>query len=125
MKLNVRLILISFVIVLVVSISSTFIYYSLAESLITKQQNQSILNSTNDFVFTFQNIIQQPEDDFNLIISKLDNIRSINLSGTSIDFIFTLVGDSVINTNEYTSKEKSYLKNVPPGIFWISGVKYP
>ena len=116
MKLNVRLILISFVIVLVVSVSSTFIYYSLAGSLISKQQSQAILNSTNDFVFTFQNVIQKTEEDFNRIKPKLNNIKSINLDGTSVDFIFTLVGDSLINFNEYTSKNNGFI-NIQSKLF--------
>jgi signal transduction histidine kinase/CheY-like chemotaxis protein/HAMP domain-containing protein len=90
-------------------VSSTFIYYGLAGTLISKQQNQVILNATNDFVFTFEKILQKPEEDFTNIISKTKNFKNLNLDSTSIDFIFTLVGDTLINFNEYSAKRNSFI----------------
>jgi len=109
MKLNARLILLSFVIVLLISVSSMSIYYYLAGSLISKQQKQSVLNATNDFVFTFQNVLQKPVEDFNSLFNNFENIKSIDLTNTGIDFMFTLVGDSLINFKEFASKKNSFV----------------
>ena len=109
MKLNVRLILISFVVVVVISVTSMFIFYSIAGSLISKQQNQTILNAANDFVFVFQKAVQTTQEDFIKLSGKLDDIDEINLDSTSLDFVFTLVGDSLINYDEYSSKNNGII----------------
>ncbi len=109
MKLNARLILISFTIVLVISVSSMFVYYSLAGSLISKQQNKAVLNATSDFVFSFESMLQKPEEDFTKFEDRLNNIKKINLDSTSVDFIFTLIGDSLINFNHYSSKKNVFI----------------
>ena len=109
MKLNARLILISFAIVLIISVSSMFVYYSLAGSLISKQQNKAVLNATSDFVFSFESTLQKPEEDFTRFAGLLNDIKKINLDSTSIDFIFTLIGDSLINFNQYSVKKNVFI----------------
>ena len=114
MKLNVRLIVMSFVIVLVVSVSSTFIYYSLVGKLISQQQDQSLLNATNDFIFSFQTAVQKPQGDFENLHVKPGEINKINLDETSIDFVFTLIGDSLINFEDYSAKNNRLLNIQSP-----------
>ncbi len=109
MKLNIRFILISFVIVLCVSVASTFIFYSLAGKVLTQQQTKTVLNSTNDLVITLANELQETDDDFRSLVPKLNNFPSIDLDSTSIDFLFTLVNDSLINNREFKVRTKSYL----------------
>ena len=109
MKLNYRLILITLLIVLFISVISTFIFYSLAGSLLTQQQSKNILNSANDFAFVFQNEVSKVEEDFKKIAPRINNFDQINLDSTAIDFCFTLVNDSLINTREFKIKTKSYL----------------
>ena len=93
MKLNYRFILIAFIIVLIMSIASTFVFYSLGRVL-TQQQSKSILNSTNDFAFVFQNEYSNMEEEFRSVSPHVGNFNKINLDSTSIDFVFTLVNDS-------------------------------
>ena len=109
MKLNYRLILITFLIVLIISISSLFIFYSLAGQMMTQQQTKTILNAANDFTFEFQKEMQKCDEDFNLLIPRISNFKSINLDSTAIDFCFSLVNDSLINVKEFKTKTKSYL----------------
>ncbi|MBI1937473.1 MAG: response regulator [Ignavibacteriales bacterium] len=109
MKLNVRLILITSIIVLFISVVSTFIFYSLTGRLFFKYQSQAVLNSTNDFAFSFQTLLQQPEDDLKKILPELSSIKNLDIDSTSIDFIFTLVNDSLINTSEFRVKSKAVL----------------
>lgn len=109
MKLKYRLILITFLIVLLISVTSTFIFYSLAGRLLIQQQSKNILNSTNDFVFVLQNELNKAEEDFKLIAPLINNFNQIQLDSTAIDFCFTLVNDSLINTREFKLKTKSFL----------------
>jgi signal transduction histidine kinase/CheY-like chemotaxis protein/HAMP domain-containing protein len=110
MTLNYRLVLITLVILLVTSVASTFVYYSLSETLLTKYQSKAVLNSTNDFVFEFEQLLEEPTDDFVKIQPLITrDFKSINIDSTHIDFIFTLVNDSLINMSEFKIKQTSYL----------------
>ncbi len=109
MKLKYRLILITLLIVLFISVTSTFIFYSLAGRLIILQQSKSILNSVSDFAFVFQGELSRTEEDFKLIAPLIDRFHQINLDSTVLDFCFTLVNDSLINGRELKLKTKSFL----------------
>ncbi|MBI5730624.1 MAG: response regulator [Ignavibacteriales bacterium] len=109
MKLNYRFILITFIIILIMSIASTFVFYSLAGRVLLQQQSKSILNSTNDFSFVFQNEYINMEEEFRSISPQVGIFNKINLDSTSIDFCFTLVNDSLINAREFKVKSESYL----------------
>ncbi len=109
MTLQVRLILITFVILLIALFTTTLIYYSLTGQLLSKYQSQSILNSTNDFVFEFQSTIQQTDEDFSRLSPRLSNFSNINLDSTGIDFLFTLVNDSLLSNTEFKLKSNSFL----------------
>jgi len=110
MTLNYRLVLITLVILLVTSVASTLIYYSLSETLLTKYQSQAVLNSTNDFVFEFEQLLDEPIDDFAKLKSLINiDFKTINLDSTHIDFLCTLVNDSLINMSEFKIKQQSYL----------------
>ena len=111
MKINVRLLLITFAIVVLVSVTSTFIFYSLTNKLLQTQQTKTLLNSSNDFIFLFQSTMNQVDEDLNKIDIWDKNFRSVNLDSTSIDFIFTLVNDSIINPDQFKARKNiSYLE---------------
>ena len=109
MKLNLRFILITFLVVLIISISSMFIFYELAGSLIKQQQSKVILNATNDFVFSLQSQLLIIDEDLRYITPHLNNFDKIVLDSTSIDFVFTLVNDSLINKREFKVKTNTAL----------------
>ena len=109
MKLNYRFILIAFIIVLVMSVASTLVFFSLTGKVLTQQQSRAVLNSTNDFTFAFQSEQVKLEEDFRLISPLVNSFNRINLDSTSIDFCFTLVNDSLINNREFKIKSGSYL----------------
>ena len=64
MKINVRLLLITFIIVVLVSVTSTLTYYSLTNKILHTQQGNTLVNSANDFIFTFQSSLEQTEHEF-------------------------------------------------------------
>lgn len=109
MKLNVRFLLITFVIVLIISISSTFVFYSLANRVLMQQQSKSLINATSNFAFALQTELQKTDEDFRSLAHLANNFNSIHLDSTSIDFLFTLVNDSLINSKELKVKSSSYL----------------
>lgn len=109
MTLHVRLILITFVILIITSFATAIIYYNLTGQLLFKFQSQNILNSTNNFVFTFQNTLEKTDEDFNKLTNKLGDFKNINLDSTNIDFIFSLENDSLISNINFKVKKNSFL----------------
>ena len=109
MKLNVRFLLTTFVIVLIISISSTFVFYALANRVLMQQQSKSLINATSNFAFALQTELQKTDEDFRSLVPLTNKFTLINLDSTSIDFLFTLVNDSLINSKELKVKSSSYL----------------
>ncbi|MCX7875270.1 MAG: ATP-binding protein [Melioribacteraceae bacterium] len=109
MKLNTKFVLATFLIVLIISISSMLIFYVLAGKVIKQQQEKAILNATTNFAFNIQLELQNIDEEFNSLISKSNKISNQTLNNTSIDFLFTLDNDSIINKNEFFIKTNSFL----------------
>ena len=97
MKINLRLLLITFSVIVIISLSSTFIYYSTTTSLLKKQYSKNLLNATNDFAFEFQSGIKIIEEEFSRIIQNSEEINSISIDTTILDFIFTSGENNLID----------------------------
>ena len=97
MKINLRLLLITFSVIVIISLSSTFIYYSTTTSLLKKQYSKNLLNATNDFAFEFQSGIKIIEEEFFRIIQNSEEINSISIDTTTLDFIFTSDENNLID----------------------------
>ncbi len=104
MKINVKLLLITFTIVFVVTVSSSLIFFSLTNKIITSQQDQSILNSTSDFVFNFQVLNESLEESYKKIRLSNKSLNNIDLENSSVDFLFTLKDDKYIDFTNFHSK---------------------
>jgi signal transduction histidine kinase/CheY-like chemotaxis protein/methyl-accepting chemotaxis protein len=87
MKINVRLLLITFTVIVIISLSSTFIYYSTTTSLLKNQYSKSLLNSNTDFKLAFQNLITSLDREL-FEIAKNVNLSSISLD--ELDFVFRI-----------------------------------
>ena len=88
MKISFRILLINFIIIVLIFASTTFIFYSLTRKLISIQHSKALLNSTSDFVFIYQSILQEIDDDFLKLKSISGFEQPISLNETSIDFLF-------------------------------------
>lgn len=110
MKINVRILLITFSVVVLISVTSTLIYYSLTNTIIQKQNASVVLNSTNDFVFFLENSLDKTDESFQLLIKDPGELKNIDLENSAIDFLFTLNEDNFINKLNFYSKGK-YLLN--------------
>ena len=104
MKINVRLVLITFAVTFLVSVSSILIFFSLTNQILFNQHSKTVLNSTNHFAITLENSLQKTDSDFNKILPLLADFSKINLDSLNIDFIFTLVNDSLINLKSFKAK---------------------
>lgn len=104
MKINAKLLLITFSIITIVSVTSAFIYHTLAQQLLQTQQSKSLVNSANDFIFTFQNFIEQVDEEYNNI-PKSSNIKLFE----KIDFIFQVSKDSLIISSSLVTKKNTKL----------------
>lgn len=109
MKINVRLLLITFSIVVLVSVSSTLIFYSLTYKILKDQHTNTILNSSNDFIFELQYSIAAIEDDFRRTIPDAYDVFSVDLDTTRIDFLFALKNDSLIIPNQFKVRKSIVL----------------
>ncbi|MEW6653446.1 MAG: ATP-binding protein, partial [Bacteroidota bacterium] len=109
MKLNVRFLITTFAIVLIISISSTFIFYSLANKLLKDQQSKTIINAATNLAFSLQTELQKTDEEFNRLVPQIYNFNLVELDSVGIDFLFTLANDSIINTKEFKAKSNSYI----------------
>ncbi len=107
MKINVRILLIILIIVVFVTVSSTIVYFSLTNRIFFSQHTESILNSTNQFIFSFQSVIEKIEDDFQKASRDLEAVFKGDES-TELDFIFTLSEGNVISSKYYFSQDVTY-----------------
>ena len=95
MKLSAKLFLLVFTIITFVSITSAFIYHTLAQQLLENQQSKNLVNSANDFIFAFQELIASLDEEFQQNKSSFDD----KLSGSNLDFVFEIGIDSSLDKN--------------------------
>jgi signal transduction histidine kinase/DNA-binding response OmpR family regulator/HAMP domain-containing protein len=89
MKISAKILLINFTIVLLIIGSSAFAFYSIMFNTLTSQQSRYLLNSANDFVYSFREKMQESEYELIFLVKEgLYSSGKFNLSNNkSIDFI--------------------------------------
>lgn len=102
MKINTRILLIILIVVSVITFSSNIVYNSLANTFLKNQHSKTILNSTNAFIFSFQNIIEKSDEEIR-VYDNIDFTKSIS-NKSNLDFIFIL--DELKNFKKYYFNEK-------------------
>ena len=129
MKISFRILFINFAIVAVILISSAGAFYSVMYNVLTTQQSRYLLNSVNDFVYTYREITQNADDDFTYIINNdLGKVfEQKEPLSKNIDFILQqsrgssgYILKNVCNSNVYISSHQftitDFLKNNPSAI---------
>ena len=104
MKINVKLFLLTFAIITIVSGTSAFIYNILTHQLLKSQQSKALVNSANDFIFEFQKIIQNIDEDFQNSLVLNSDINAMEL-----DFLFQVNSDSTLNKSTLLRKSNTNL----------------
>ena len=92
MKISFRILFINFAIVVVILISSAVAYYSIMYNVLTSQQSKYLLNSVNDFVYSYREIMQNADDDFSVLVGN-DPSRVLT---TSTQLVTAIPFDSLI-----------------------------
>ena len=103
MKINAKLFVLALTIITLVSVSSAFIYNKLAQQLIHDQQSKVIVNSANDFIFAFQQLIQKVDDAY-----QYDG-KTGSLNSRGLDFLFEIKIDSSIIKSSLQIKEDVHI----------------
>lgn len=90
MKISYRILIINFVIVVLILGSSAVAFYSIMYKVLSSQQSKYLINSANEFIYTYRGFIQDSEDEFNIMLNNNpENLFSGNLKGLkTLDFIF-------------------------------------
>jgi len=103
MKINVKLLLLTFTIITLVSVSSAFIYHTLTKKLLLSQQSKSLVNSANDFIFEFQEMESKLDEEF---YNNFTSWKSFNVNKTELDFAFTSAKNFLIDENDFKIKKE-------------------
>ncbi len=117
MKINAKLFLLTFTIITLVSVASAFIYHTLTQQLLQSQQSKALVNSANDFIFAFQDLIENIDEEYQQVVRPSGKIHD----NSHLDFIFETNSDSLVirksfkiksNVNIYTnvSSMREFLK---------------
>jgi len=109
MKINARILLISLSTVVLITVTTSAIYYSFTYSILRSKQESTMLNSASRFILNLEVALEQTEEDLNKISADLVSRNSIKIENTSIDFMFFLEGDSLINPHRFYKKKSVYL----------------
>ncbi|MCB0753774.1 MAG: HAMP domain-containing protein, partial [Ignavibacteriae bacterium] len=103
MKINAKLLLLTFTIIAFITISSAIIYHSLTKELLLKQQSKNLVNSANDFMFTYQQFVYEIDDEFE---TNYKNDKQL-FKSSNLDFAFSLGKDSVLTSSDILLKSGS------------------
>ncbi|MGE5436108.1 MAG: ATP-binding protein, partial [Syntrophothermus sp.] len=104
MRINFRILLINFAIVAVILISSVVAFYSLVYNVIENQQSKFLQTSTNNFLYSYNELLKEIETNFLFIKDNSDNQAVLNSKNKNIDFIFSQDKDSSTLKVDYLSE---------------------
>jgi len=97
MKISLRILLINFVIVAIVFLSSTFVYYSLTKKMIVLQHSRSLLNAANDFILNYESELGNIQESFIKNKASLGTAHKSLSDSKEIDFLFRTNADSFVD----------------------------
>ncbi len=97
MKINARIIFITFLVVVIVSVSSSIIYYSITNAILETRNSKNILNSANDFVFFLETSIDKATEDFQKYYLNGNESAGVDIDSTNVDAVFTFNSENDIH----------------------------
>jgi len=112
MKINAKLLLITFSIVCVISIVTAFIYFSLTVNLLEQQQIKGLKTQKTNLSYSLRQIISEMDLNIYETVSEKKDILKLNIDSSAIDFLFTFQSDSDKKFNVFLAKDK--YKNITP-----------
>lgn len=119
MKINARILSIIFFIVLLLSVSSALVYYSITTKILKDHQVQLLKNSKRDLVFSLNNLHEYAEDEFNILKDdylqnkKIDQLNTIDffLVADKQNISYLKIKDSTKFKSKYITTENFFEEN--------------
>jgi signal transduction histidine kinase/CheY-like chemotaxis protein/HAMP domain-containing protein len=117
MKISYRILFINFAIVVLIIGSSAVAFYSILYNVLSSQQSKYLRNSANNFVYFYNEILQNTDDDFLSLIKKDGDLSLNNFQypEKNIDFIISENGQTNSLKKIYSSGDV----NIPHGEFSV------
>ena len=109
MKINFRLLLITFGIIVVISVTSTLIFFSLTTTILESKISNTLIKSSYDFVFNFQRMLTRLENEMVSLGYDASIQPEADIDTTDIDFIFPITKDLYIDRNLMKVSNHTYL----------------
>jgi len=107
MKIRYRILLINSAIVVLIIASSAIAFYSIMYNVLTSQRSQYLVRSANDFIYSYREMMQDTEDDFQFFIKNSSGISSLQ-NQQNIDFVFKEQKNTQL-LQRWHSKDNTYL----------------
>lgn len=118
MKINARLLLITFIIVVLITATSTLLFYSITISYFKKQNSELLLKSANDFIFSIQSQLERFEEEYNYLKSSGEQKSPGLFQVKEIDFELHCINDRIhfneskIFNNDFLLKGYKYFSDL-------------
>lgn len=120
MRLNLRILLINFAIVVLVLVISGAAFYSIMLNVLTSQRITHLLESANDFNYSFDNALVAGDATVSAYVQELETNKwtgSSFLTSAGVDFLFAVENDSLIYSERFLSKP---VVTRGPGVLTVS-----
>jgi signal transduction histidine kinase/DNA-binding response OmpR family regulator len=115
MKISYRILLINFAVVVAILTGSAVVIYSVMYNIVTAQQSRYLVNSADNFSFSYRSLMDDCEEEFLLIEDNHFTINSPELQ-KNIDFILTAADSESVFRSVYAAKKV----NIPDSITSLS-----
>ncbi|MBU1099061.1 MAG: response regulator [Bacteroidetes bacterium] len=109
MKINLRLLLITFSIIVVISVTSTLVFFSVTNTILQSKLSNSFLKSSYDFVLAFQTEIGNINKEYAELSVNESEFSIIDIDTTNLDFIFIVDESYQIERNSMRFSSNSLL----------------
>ncbi|MEJ5261421.1 MAG: response regulator [Ignavibacterium sp.] len=103
MKISFRILLINFTVVVIILLSAATVFYSLIFNTLNSQQTKNLINSSNSFIYTFQKLLSDLDDELLFFLEGKGQNKSEMLNLKSLDFVIQAKSDESTFENIYLS----------------------
>jgi len=117
MKISYRILIINFAIVVLIIGSSAVAFYSIMYNVLTSQQSQYLINSANDFIYAYREMLQDTDDDFLYLVKDRTSSLDFFLENKNIDFIL----EEIEGTHSLSGKFSKDIVQIPDNNFSLNG----
>lgn len=104
MKISFRILLINFTVVVIILLSAATVFYSLIFNTLNSQKTKNLINSSNSFIYTFQKLLSDLDDELLFFVENKNQNKSALLNSKTLDFVILVKSDESTIENIFLSK---------------------